>query len=77
MTPADKDALERMPDGWFRPCDLPFIVRSPDYRCQRLLAAGMLVSRFTEQAPYVWTEYSKTTPPVDGNNRPCAGEGKP
>lgn len=44
LTAADKDALLRMPDGWFYAEDLPYMVKRPRYRCERLEKMGCLIS---------------------------------
>lgn len=46
MTRADDRTLEACPIGkWFSPDDLPFVIRSPRFRCDRLLARGKLTSK--------------------------------
>lgn len=51
LTEADKDALSVMPNDWFFAQDLPYPrVKRSDYRCDRLVKAGLLESRVVESA---------------------------
>lgn len=62
LTPADKDALKRMPDGiWFGWVGLDFMIRNPRYRCDRLANAHVLERRVVGDFPDLRTEYRKTT----------------
>lgn len=45
VSSADWAALAVMPTGWFEVCDVPYTVRSPHYRCQRLLDRKLLEQR--------------------------------
>ena len=59
MTEADKDALNRMPDGWFEALSLPYMVKRPTYRCERLEKAGFISSRIVGVYPNIRREYCK------------------
>ena len=45
LTRADTDAMARLPDGWFRVDAVPFIVKRPRWRCDRLVSLGLLDGR--------------------------------
>jgi hypothetical protein len=45
LTAADDNALSHIPEGWFRVTDLPYNVRAPYARCERLTRKGMLETR--------------------------------
>ena len=46
LTNADKHALSRMPKGeWFSWRHLPYIIRRPEWRCNRLMTKGILARR--------------------------------
>jgi hypothetical protein len=42
LTAVDKDALRRLPEGWFELNQVSYIVRNPRYRCDRLVDRGVL-----------------------------------
>jgi hypothetical protein len=62
ITDADRYALTKMPEGWFKPGDLPYLVRSPHFRCQRLEQLGQLERRIMGEIPDLWSEYRKIEP---------------
>jgi len=53
LSAADLDALNRMPDGWFSPYQLPCMVKRPEYRCTRLKELGALEYRYVSTAPWM------------------------
>ncbi|PXW50397.1 hypothetical protein DFO55_12468 [Grimontella sp. AG753] len=57
LTSADIEALNQMPDGWFRPEHLPF--NRPMYRCERLEQHGKLQRRVMGCYPDIWSEYKR------------------
>jgi hypothetical protein len=60
LSKADMDALARMPEGWFCVDEVPYMVRCPGYRCQRLEKRGKLESRVVGDNPRELTrEYRK------------------
>lgn len=59
LTEADTHALSRMPNGWFRADDLPPVVRSPRYRCERLTERGTLEWRVVGEYPHLESEWRK------------------
>jgi hypothetical protein len=59
LTEADKYALSKMPDGWFKVDSLPYTIRCPYYRCKRLHEAGYLDYRVVGEIPYLDSEYRK------------------
>lgn len=63
LSTADVKALERMPDeGWFDINDLPYSIRCPRYRCDRLVERGVLETQVTGEYPHLKSEYRKTQP---------------
>lgn len=57
MTKADSDALNELPEGWFRPDHLP--INRPAYRCERLEAREKLQRRIRGEWPNIFSEYKK------------------
>ena len=57
LTPADNDALDRMPTGWFSALDLDSMIHRPAYRCERLEGIGVLESRVVGVYPHLRREY--------------------
>lgn len=51
MTDADRKALERLPDGWFKRDDVSYIVRCPEYRLQRLVDRGKVERKIEGNYP--------------------------
>ncbi|HEJ7171052.1 TPA: hypothetical protein SMF89_000992 [Serratia marcescens] len=51
------DALRVMPADWFRPHSL--YINRPEYRCERLLAAGVLDTRVIGEYPDLVRQYRK------------------
>lgn len=47
QTRADRDALARLPDGWFFVNEVSFMVRNPRWRCDRLVEFKLLESEVT------------------------------
>lgn len=45
LTPADRDALQRLPKGWFEARDVPFMVRNARFRRDRLVERKKLERR--------------------------------
>jgi hypothetical protein len=60
LTEADLETLCLCPDGWFDAHDLPPGVKRCRYRCDRLLALGMVESRVVGKFPILTTEYLLT-----------------
>ena len=61
LTKADKEALAKMPDGWFEATNLSCQITRPWYRCDRLHKAGALEFRVVGQFPDLLAEYRKTS----------------
>lgn len=61
LTEADRDALEQMPSGWFSADDLPYNIRCPRFRCERLRDRGKLEWRVVGQHPHLQSEYRKVS----------------
>lgn len=59
LTEADLHALKCMPDKWFKASDLPFTIRCPRYRCERLTEKGVLDSRVIGEYPHFVSEWRK------------------
>lgn len=59
LTAADKAALDAMPDGWFEATRLPFTVRCPLARCQRLERKGLLESEVHAEGFTIYTMFRK------------------
>ena len=59
LTKADTDALKQLPAGWFTIHRVPFMVKNPRYRCDRLTMRGMLESRVQGTYPMFHTEWRK------------------
>ncbi|MBN5310505.1 hypothetical protein JY476_07305 [Serratia marcescens] len=57
LTEADNNALKAMPDYWFRPLSL--YINRPEYRCERLHAAGALDTRVIGEYPDLIRQYRK------------------
>lgn len=57
VTEADSDALKVMPDDWF--CPLSLYIHRPEYRCERLHAAGVLDTRVIGEYPDLVRQYRK------------------
>lgn len=60
LTDADRYALKRLPDeGWFNLTAVPYTVKNPRFRCDRLVKLGALKSRVVGAWPYLQTEWKK------------------
>lgn len=60
LTDADRYALKHLPAGWFGLRRIPFLVRNPRWRCERLTEKGMLESRVVGKWPDTEAQWRKT-----------------
>lgn len=66
LSEADKFALARMPDeGWFSLDDVPYSIRCPAFRCERLTDRGMLEWRVIGDLPHNLTSQWRKVSPVE------------
>jgi hypothetical protein len=67
--------MKRLPDGeWFGLRSVPFMVRNPRWRCDRLTEKGALESRIVGEWPHTNPEWRKT-PNEKGERLPGSGGG--
>lgn len=60
LTKADEAAFAILPaEGWFSIHKVPYLVRNPRWRCDRLVEKGVLESRVSGRPPTVFTEWRK------------------
>lgn len=60
LSEADRHALSKLPDNdWFGIDGVSYTVRSPRYRCDRLVEKGILENRVVGDVPHLRTEYRK------------------
>lgn len=59
-TKADEEALKLLPDSeWFSLRKVPWQVRNPRYRCDRLTELGLLERRVVTNYPDIDTQWRK------------------
>jgi hypothetical protein len=51
LTEADKHTLSRLPEGWFDLYDVPFSVRCPEFRLNRLVDRDLVKREIVGQYP--------------------------
>jgi hypothetical protein len=54
LTAADREALSKMPEGWFQWIDLGGIINNPEYRVKKLYKFGYLER---EESFSCWLKY--------------------